>query len=192
MTTNLDMLLESIDPSRTYDQVSARVDEAVNDFAMHRPIIEGWDEYENYLADFYRHIETVVLRMGSGVPDSREFYWGQCANLLNKAFGPSGFKAAFEMVRTGKEGGLYHVLKTVSDLIAEKYAQNEIFARISHYWESLTLDEKLAAPDEYLSKYGYLLPSELTEGSAARLRANFLKVLEEHPKMIRQMRRIGR
>jgi hypothetical protein len=192
MTTNLDMLLESIDPSRTYDQVSARVDEAVNDFAMHRPIIEDWDEYENYLADFYRHIETVVLRMGSGVPDSREYYWGQCANLLNKAFGPSGFKAAFEMVRTGKEGGLYQVLKTVADLIAEKYAQNEIFARISHYWESLTLDEKLAAPDEYLSKYGYLLPPELTEGSAARLRANFPKVLEEHPKMIRQMRRIGR
>jgi hypothetical protein len=192
MTTNLDMLLESIDPSRTYDQVSARVDEAVNDFAMHRPIIEDWDEYENYLADFYRHIETVVLRMGSGVPDNREYYWGQCANLLNKAFGPSGFKAAFEMVRTGKEGGLYQVLKTVADLIAEKYAQNEIFARISHYWESLTLDEKLAAPDEYLSKYGYLLPSELTEGSAARLRANFPKVLEEHPKMIRQMRRIGR
>ncbi len=192
MTTNLDMLLESIDPSRTYDQVSARVDEAVNDFAMHRPIIEDWDEYENYLADFYRHIETVVLRMGSGVPDSREYYWGQCANLLNKAFGPSGFKAAFEMVRTGKEGGLYQVLKTVADLIAEKYAQNEIFARISHYWESLTLDEKLAAPDEYLSKYGNLLPAELTEGSAARLRANFPKVLEEHPKMIRQMRRIGR
>ena len=192
MTTNLDMLLESIDPSRTYDQVSARVDEAVNDFAMHRPIIEDWDEYENYLADFYRHIETVVLRMGSGVPDNREYYRGQCANLLNKAFGPSGFKAAFEMVRTGKEGGLYQVLKTVADLIAEKYAQNEIFARISHYWESLTLDEKLAAPDEYLSKYGYLLPPELTEGSAARLRANFPKVLEEHPKMIRQMRRIGR
>jgi len=192
MTTNLDMLLESIDPSRTYDHVSARVDEAVNNFAMHRPIIEDWDEYENYLADFYRHIEKVVLRMGSGVPDNREYYWGQCANLLNKAFGPSGYKAAFEMVRTGKEGGLYQVLKTVADLIAEKYTQNEIFARISHYWESLTLDEKLAAPDEYLSKYGYLLPSELTEGSAARLRANFPKVLEEHPKMIRQMRRIGK
>ena len=60
MTTNLDMLLESIDPSRTYDQVSARVDEAVNNFAMHRPIIEDWDEYENFLADFYRHIKTVA------------------------------------------------------------------------------------------------------------------------------------
>ena len=192
MTTNLDMLLESIDHSRTYNQVLARVDEAVNNFAMHHAIIEDWDEYENFLTDFYRHIETVVLRMGSGVPDNREFYWGQCANLLNKAFGPSGFKAAFEMVRTGKEGGLYRVLKTVADLIAEKYAQNEIFARISLYWESLTLDEKLAAPDEYLSKYGHLLPAELTEGSAARLRANFPKVLEEHPKIIRQLRRIGR
>jgi len=133
-----------------------------------------------------------VLRLRSDVPDNEGFYRALCSNLLDKAFGPSGSKAAFEMVRTGKEGGLYQVLKTVADLLAEKYAQNEVFARISHYWESLTLDEKLAAPDEYLSKYEHLLPPELTEGSAARLRANFPKVLEEHPKMIRQMRRIGR
>ena len=191
MPTKLDTLLESIDPSRTYDQVSARVDEAVNDFAMHRAIIEDWDEYENFLTDFYRHIETVVLRMGSGVPDNREYYWGQCANLLNKAFGQSGSKAAFEMVRTGKEGGLYQVLKTVANQMGERYAENEIGGRISHYWESLTLDEQLAAPDEYLQKYGHLLPSELTEGSAARLRVNFPKVLEEHPKMIRRIRQIG-
>jgi hypothetical protein len=192
MATKLDMLLENIDPSRNYDQVSARVNQAVNSFTTGRAMIEDWDEYEIYLADFYRHVEMTVLRMGSGVPDNGAFYWGQCSNLLNKAFGPNGFKAAFEMVRTGKEGGLYHVLKTVADLMSEKYAQNEISARISHYWESLTLDEKLTAPDEYLSKYGHLLPAELTEGSAARLRANFPKVLEEHPKLIRRMRRIGR
>jgi len=111
---------------------------------------------------------------------------------MDKAFGPDGFKAGFEIVRTGKEGGLYRVLKTVADLMTEKYAQNEISARISRYWDSLTLDEKLAAPEEYLRKYGYLLPGELIEGSAARIRAHFLKVLEEHPKMIRRMRQIGR
>ena len=34
MTTRLDRLLESIDPSRTIDQVSADVDRAVNSFTM--------------------------------------------------------------------------------------------------------------------------------------------------------------
>lgn len=192
MSTKLDRLLESIDPTRTYDQVSARIDQAVNSFAMKRSTIDNWDEYEKFFADFCRHVETTVLRLGHGAPDNREFYWSKCSNLLDKAFGSSGYKAAFEMVRTGKEGGLYRVLKTVANQMSEEYAQNEISARISHYWDSLTLDEKLTAPDEYLSKYGHLLPAELTEGSAARIRADFIKALEEHPKIMRRMGRIGR
>ena len=46
--------------------------------------------------------------------------------------------------------------------------------------------------DEYLKKYGHLLPSELTEGSAARVRANFPKVLAQHPKILQKTRRLGR
>jgi len=130
--------------------------------------------------------------MDGGGLDDLNFYWSRCIHLLNKAFGASGYKAAFEMVRTGNEGVLYQVLKTVGDLMAEEYAQKEISVRISHYWDNLNLDEKLAAPDEYINKYGHLLPSELTEGSAARIRVNFPKVLEEHPKIIHRMRRIGR
>jgi len=192
MPTKLDMLLQSIDPTRTLDKVAGDVDRAINSFSMRRALISAWDEYVSFFADFYRHIETVVLRVSGGSPNNREFQWGQCIRLLNKAFGPSGYKAAFEMVRTGKEGGLYRVLKTVADLMGEQYAQNEIAARISYYWDGLTLDEKLAASDEYLRKYGHLLPGELVGASAARIRAEFLKVLEEHPKMIQRMRQIGR
>lgn len=191
MPTKLDTLLESIDPSRNYDDVSTRVDHAINTFPMHRATIEDWEEYENFIADLYRHVEKTVLKLPQPRSEDNEYFFGLCIKFLNKAFGPSGFKAAFEIVRTGKEGGLYQVLKTVANLIGERYAENEIGGRISHYWESLTLDEQLAAPDEYLQKYGHLLPSELTEGSAARLRVNFPKVLEEYPKMIRRMRQIG-
>lgn len=192
MPTKLDMLLQSIDPSRTLDKVAGDVDRAINSFSRKRAVIGTWDEYVSFFADFYRHLETVVLRVRGGSPNDKEFQWGQCIRLLNKAFGPSGYKAAFEMVRTGKEGGLYRVLKTLADQMAEEYSQNEISARISYYWDSLTLNEKLAASDEYLRKYGHLLPGELVDASAARIRAEFLRVLEEHPKMIQRMRQIGR
>jgi len=57
---------------------------------------------------------------------------------------------------------------------------------------ALSVEEQLAASTEYLQKYGHLLPSELTEGSAARIRANLPKVLEEHPHLIQRLRQVGR
>ena len=189
--SKLARLLESIDPSRTINRISSKIDQAVNSFDGHRSTINNWDEYEEFFSDFMRHLENNVLGTNPGIPDTIGYYWSKCEKLLKKAFGPRGYKAAFEMASTGKDGGLYHVLKTIADQLAEEYAQNEISARVYKYWDSLTLDEKLTEPDEYIREYGHLLPSELTEGSAARLRANFPGVLEEHPGMIRRMRRIS-
>ena len=190
MATDLDRLLESIDSSRTTDKTSAEVDRAVNSFPMNRKTIEKWDEYKNYLADFFRHVESVVLKLGDNAPVDREIYWSRCSRMLEKEFGPSGFKTAFERVRTGKDGGLYRILKSIAEKMVEKYAQNEISARISHYWNGLTVDEMMAAIDEYLEKYGHLMPSEFTDGTAATIRTNFVAVLNEHPKLIRRLRRI--
>jgi hypothetical protein len=192
MATKLDKLIESIDPSRTFEKVSADVDRAVNTFSTRRTTIEDWDEYQSFFADFYRHVETVALKMSHSGPNDKSFYFSRCSVVLNEAFGPSGYKVAFEFVRTGKDGGLYRVLKTVANLMAEAYAKNEICARVTYFLEGLTFNEKFAAQDEYLRKYGHLLPQEWTEGSAVRLRIQFPKVLEEHPSMIRRMRRIGR
>jgi len=192
MATKLDRLLEKIDPVRTFDEVSADVDGAVNSYAIRRATIEDWEEYEEFLADFLRHIETSVLRLGSGAPDNKPIYWARCSNILREEFGSSGHKVGFEMASTGKDGGLYRILKTIADKMVENYAQNEISARINDFWGRLTVDEQLAVTDEYLSKYGHLLPNEFTAGNAARLRAHFHKVLKEHPKIIRRVRRIGR
>ena len=96
------------------------------------------------------------------------------------------------MARTGNEGGLYRVLKAMAMRVAEDYAQNEIFAKISAYWRSLSVDEKFDASTEYIAKFSHLLPSELTEGSSARIRANFTNFLEKHPYLIQQIRRVGR
>jgi hypothetical protein len=192
MSTKLDRLLESIDPSCTLDRVSADVDRAVNSFIIGRTTIEDWNEYEKFLADFCQYVETTVFKIGASVPEYREFYWSRCVNIINNEFGPSGPKTAFEMVRTGKEGGLYKILKIIANQMTEKYAQNEISARISNYWNHLTIDEQMAATDEYLSKFGHLLPTEFTDGSAVRLKVHFTKVLNEHPKMIRRMRQIVR
>ncbi|PKN62632.1 MAG: hypothetical protein CVU57_23575 [Deltaproteobacteria bacterium HGW-Deltaproteobacteria-15] len=192
MPSKLDKLLESIDPARTYNAVSADVDRAVNSFSAKQATINDLEGFENLLAGFCRHIEETVLRYGAGVPPNKDFYWARCSNFLAKEFGPSGWKNAFEMARTGKDGGLYRILKIIAEKMAEEYAHNEVSARISVFLGSLTTDEKLAAADEYVRKYGHLLPHEFTEANAARLKVHFRQVLEEHPTLISSTRSIGR
>jgi hypothetical protein len=192
MRTKLDRLLESIDPDITLDQISARVDDALNSFRVKAGIIEDWEGFRTVLAEFFCHLRNYILRMNPSRSVDRDFDWGLCCQLLVKEYGANGEKAAFEMVRTGAERGLYGVLKGLARQMMDEYAGNEITARISNFWEALSTGEKLAASQEYLDKYGRLLPPELTSGSAARIRANFPKVLEEHPRIVKRLRSIGR
>jgi len=76
--------------------------------------------------------------------------------------------------------------------MAKQFADTEIRATVRHYWDNLSVEEQLAAGEEYLKKYGYLLPSELTEANAVRIRANLPRVLHEHARMMQRLRRIGR
>jgi hypothetical protein len=168
------------------------VDQALNSFRVKSGIIKDWGEFQTVLTQFYRHVENVVLRIRPSWSPDRDIDWGRCCQLLVKEYGINGEKAAFEMVRKGTEQGLYGVLKAIARKMIGDYAGNEIAARIGNFWEILTTDEKLAVSQEYLNKYGHLLPYELTSGSAARVRANFLKVLEEHPRIVKRLRNIGR
>ena len=190
MATKLERLLESIDPTRVFNEKAARVDQAMNSFRITSGRIDRWDEFTETMARFYCHVENKILRIDRAC--SLEMDWGRCSQLLEKEYGPGGFRAAFEIARTGNEGGLYGLLKAVAGGALDKYVGHEISAQVNHFWDGLSVDEKLSVMDEYLAKYGHLLPSELTEGGAFRIKANFTKVLEKHPLILQRLGRIGR
>ncbi len=191
--TKLDRLLSSIEPERTIDRVARLVDEAINKFLPGPEQIQQFDGFVAYIICFCRFVETTVLGLRNGAPQaSRDYDLGRCTHIISEAYGAQEFRTAFEIARTGNEGGLYAVLRKLGEVFAKEYTQNEIAARIWAYWNGLSLAEKLAAPDEYLSKYGHLLPSEITEGYAVRIRTNLPKVLQEHARMMQRLRRVGR
>lgn len=192
MPSQLDRLLDYIHPTRTLDEVDQRADEAINAFTALAAQITEWDSFRVCLIRFLHHTDAQLLRLRRSCPMGTDFDWGRCCQVLLRAYGPNGEKAAFEMARTGNDGGLYAVLKTMARYMAEQYVDNEISAKVGFYWNRLSVEERWAACDEYLAKYGHLLPSELTEGSATRLRANLPKVLEEHPRLLRRLQRVGR
>lgn len=192
MSTALDELLDSIHPQRTLEAVEKRADEAINTFAAPGGEIVDWDAFRACLIGFLQHLDICLLCLFEPCPMDVDFAWGRCTQILMRLYGRSGEKAAFEMARTGNDGGLYAVLKAMARRLAEHYAESEILARIHTYWNALSPEAQIAAGDEYVRKHGHLLPSELTEGSATRVLADLPTVLSEHPRLIQRLRRVGR
>jgi S-adenosylmethionine:diacylglycerol 3-amino-3-carboxypropyl transferase len=141
---------------------------------------------------FLQHLDAIIFRLREPVDVPISYYWQRCVPLLLDLYGRNGEKASFDMSRSGTDGGLYAVLRAVASKVAEQYAARDVSTRVLNYWNSLNVEEQLASATEYLNKYGHLLPAEVTEGSAARIRANFHRVLEEHPQILRRLRRVGR
>jgi hypothetical protein len=191
MATKLEELMESIDPSRTIDRVSAAVDEAFNSFEYNNPI-SSFDDYEEYMSRFVMHIESVVLNFRSNVPYNKDFWWARYSNLVKSGHGYDAWKMNYEKILTGKEGGTYKLLKDVAAMILDDRSGKEISGRVWSYWESLTNGEKLETVDEFLQKFGRLLPSEYTSGGGAYLKMNFPRVLEKYPQLLMEIRRATR
>lgn len=192
MISKLDRLLEMIAPERTLDAAGTLADQALNCFRQQEGIITSWEAFADCLGRFRRHLDAALLHLREPVEVPIAYSWQRCVASLCNLYGRNGEKAAFEMARTGADGGLYAVLKAVAQNVADEYASRWISTQVLHLWNSLSVDEQFAAASEYLRKYGHLLPSELTEGSAARIRANFHRVLEEHPRTLRRLHRVGR
>ncbi|MBN2590819.1 MAG: hypothetical protein JXA96_13225 [Sedimentisphaerales bacterium] len=184
MSTKLERLLASIAPEITLKLTYDRANEAMNSFPFHEVLINTFDKFRYFLICLHRHTEAQILHIDSMPQDTVDFHWSRCYSILKQIYGTNGEKAAFDMIRTNKDGGLREVVNKFAQTVAINYAMNEIGAKITFYINSLSATERLAAGAEYIEKYGHLLPEEMTEASAARIHDNFASILEKHVLMM--------
>jgi len=192
MHTELDRLLACISPDKTITETYNRANEAINTFHTDASVIDRWDDFGHCMARFLQRLDVCIMRLSRPVDSSLDHYLAWFPTVLIQVYGPNGEKTAFEIARTGNEGGLYAVIKAVAMRRADEYSQNEITARVTDYLANLSVDEQHDACSEYITKYGHLLPSEITEVDAIRIRASFRKTLEKHPRLLMKFQGVGR
>jgi len=186
MDTPLSKLLTRIEAIP--DDVQRRIDHAVNMFRPPRAVITDWGGYTRCLAAFYREVERSVLALRGPVPEWDEHQAWQCWRLMKGAYGPDAPQAAYEIVRTGTEGGLLKVLRTVADLLAKEFCRQMVTSVVTTYWQGRSTAELIEDGREYVRRYGHLMPGEMVEGSAVRVQAGLLRALIQHPEFIRRLR----
>lgn len=188
----LDSLLDAIDPSRTLDEGEHRADTALGSYALDVGAIQDWREYVGCLARFFGHLERHLLNLPGPYPGNATECWGQCSRVLDQIYGRNGDMAAYQIVRTGAERGLYGVLKEVARSQARAYTEREILAQVVAFWKALSAKEQFEAVDIYLAEYGHYYPDEFQAGGFSTLKIHFWKVLVEHPHMLQRLRKVTR
>ena len=192
MPTKLDQLLNAIHPSKTIDPIEKRLNQALANFNPGKNVVSSWEEYHEVLAEFVRQARNIALNAPSNAGHNIEINFGEALRYLRDDYPGNTLQVVYQIVSTGAEGGLYQILKTIARRMAEEFSQNEITSRVVEYWDSISTDEKLAAPHEYIKKYQNVLPRQIVDGDNVRFRGFFWKVLEQHPRMLKQVQELGR
>ncbi|MFC2085204.1 hypothetical protein ACFLS9_09110 [Bacteroidota bacterium] len=96
-----------------------------------------------------------------------------------------------DIMQTGREGGVYHILKSLVLLNAEYIVEFFIISDVNKYLKDITFDEGIEISREYLKKYGEYLPKKYKGPEQYRfpvISAILKEVLMEHPKMMHRMK----
>jgi hypothetical protein len=191
MASKLEKLLQDIDPSRTIDVVEKRINHALANYRREKNTVDSWEEYQEYLAKFVRLARNAAFDLPADAGQSLEFDFKNAIQYLEEEYPRSTSRTVYDIMSTGAEGGVLGLSRTLAGLMAEDFSQNEIRGRVSTYWQSLSVDEKLASADEYIKKYKDILPRKTTQ-DVVSIKANFVKVLNNHPRMIKRLRDLKR
>ena len=184
MPSELQRLLKIIDPSKTIDPIESGLADAVNSFSRKYNTISTRDEMVEFLAGLMRSAYSAGLG-GASIPSTDdEFMYGLASNHLSVVY---HYDEVYEIMKSGVDGGVYGIIKTLARLIAEYFARNEINSHVLEFWDDLSAQEKVDASMEYYELYEDILPGRVKQ-NWVRYRMKFWEVLEMHPAMIKQMR----
>ncbi len=192
--SKLDDLLSRIDPSRTINDSDSRLAQALNSYSYTRSVVTEFSQFEQIIADFYWHVESVMLGVPSNVNPGPSMNLGFAKQALDQIYGGYGAATAFRVARSGAEGGLYGVLKKIGEVSAKKYTERHIDYEVNRFILELRQDfsQYEATVQEYARKYASILPAEALANGAVDLKINFGQALKQHPYLVKRMRELGR
>lgn len=189
MNTKLEELLDVLDPNATFFEVERRSQRALVALSWPDEPFTDPDAFMGFMIEVARTGDRHMLNLNGEVQGHDGEYRGRCIRLLDEIYDSSGFRTAFDAV-SNEDGGLYDIVSKFLAQMAGSYVTNEIAARVNIFWDSLSTEERLTAPDSYLVRYGHLLPADLISGSAAVVRARFPEVLKIHVRLLKELYQI--
>jgi len=187
--TKLDVLLQKIDPDGLdMHKMASRVDRALDGFHVKWAQVQNRDDFRECIAAFVFRVKVSPVASLWLAGTAQIHWWESGSGLLAEAYGPNGADRAYYLAAGGDNGGIHGVLRKLGTAILRHDTEAHVGRCIRDYWEQLSVVERLNAPEEYLAKWGGILPLSLRGRHGPPIGARFPEILTKHPDWLRSMR----
>lgn len=189
MRSELDKLLEAIDPSKTLDVRHAQADDAINSFKITTAHLNkrSQTEIDEVLCQFGAHVVDSMLHCKCPIRGIGSFCWIWYRYLEGK-YGSRFMNDVERLIHNGTNGGLPALMREVAHVIADHFANSEIGARVAEFYPPLDLDVQMEIAREYLRKWSHLLPEDIVAKGPSALITWGDGFLWKHPHRLRLYR----
>jgi len=192
--SEFNMMISRLDPSKNIEIAARLADQAFDSYDCDKAQLTSREEFEDRITVFYHRLNTYLYK--TTPIDESDLHWrlkGEAFEALRKMYGEYGFDIAFNMAKTGLDGGFYKILKDLAFHVAEEAHSTVIQSVVATFMQSVfPAEERQAAAREYVRKFGHLLPNNLVEDNGFTISLNLEEFLMNHPKLIKRARDAGR
>jgi hypothetical protein len=179
-----------IDYQNLFESNERRVERILAKYKSERNTVEDYDEFKKCLINFVGKIYGAIINSPNAFEKSHDSSLYELAlSFLKTKYPGNTERTVYEIMHSGAEGGVYHILKTLAEVMMDKIYRDGVDHNIAVFMEEITFEERTAAVNEYLSEYGDKLPTNYKNDPTMVMIA-FDKVLYEHAVMMRRLRRI--
>jgi hypothetical protein len=182
MPSKLEILLDKFDPKNCWNRIERSGNEILVNYRIEKNAVSTMGEATNIICDFTSKFYLPHGSYEHGIIDS---FYDLANDKLKKIYPEPVWIFVTDVMKSGREGGVYGILKKLTKLLNESLWESGIHCRIRDYIDDTTEQERESAAKEYVDKYNDLLSVNF-RNDPLWVYINFEDVLFEHALTLRK------
>lgn len=179
--TDLDAMVEDVDPDTVNEKVEIKHREARNAFKLEKIKVDTYSQFKKKITEYEQHHHKKVY--GTEMPE--ELAFSKAMAILNEVYKKEGgFVGAFKEAKKGNMNSVLDALANFEEGEHRSAYVQHVMSRI----DPMDFDAHVKLVDKYKAKYDKFLPKEMKKKSSAELAKNYQELIQHHANVVDSVR----
>jgi len=183
---------DELHPSNCIYPLEKRANQALESFSIEGYLLDSDQKCDECLSDFIFHLHLTTgffSKSAEGKKGDKHFRslcQGDAWRLLERPNPPWSQWSIYYRMISGSDGGVYDVLKQLTQNYIKDRTQKSIMWIIINFFKPFDFDHRWKIIEIYVKKFRDILPKNYSEKNAIHI-GNYIEMLGQHPWILRDL-----